>query len=140
MNGVTFGGDRQLPVTQIAYYPLRKGSNTPEADPHPAAGGHQDAGVFTDIQDGGGAVGFDYGSLTGERDGTAFPFRDESRTESFGVEPVGEARISPMRLHRVKQPDRAAGPCFSFAPVRHQLVEVRADENAFSLGVPLDEV
>src|SRR5829696_4518035 len=107
MDGVAFRGDRQLPVTQVAYHPLLEGNDTPEADPHAAAGRHQDAGVLTDIQDGGGAAGFDYRSLAGERNGTAFPHRGESRTESFGVEPIGEISLSPMRLHRVKQPDRA---------------------------------
>src|SRR5215218_8342483 len=131
MDGVAFRGDRQLPVTQVAYHPLFKGNDTPEADPHPAAGGHQDAGVLTDIQDGSGTVGLDYGSLASERDGTAFPLRDQSRTESFGVEPLGKVCLSPMRLHRVKQPDRAAGPCFSFAPVRNQFVEVCGREDAF---------
>src|SRR5215212_409102 len=139
MDGVAFRGDRQLPVTQVAYHPLFKGNDTPEADPHPAAGGHQDAGVLTDIQDGSGTVGLDYGSLASERDGTAFPLRDQSRTESFGVEPLGKVCLSPMRLHRVKQPDRAAGPCFSFAPVRDQFVEVCGREDAFSLGIPLDK-
>ena len=34
--------------------------------------------------------------------------------------------------------DRSAGPCFSFAQVRDQFVEVCGGENAFSLGEPLD--
>ena len=67
MDGVAFGGDRQLPVTQVAYHSLLEGDDTSEADPHPAPGRHQDAGPLTDIQDGGGTVGFDYGSLAEQR-------------------------------------------------------------------------
>jgi hypothetical protein len=44
-----------------------------------------------------------------------------------------------MALHRVKQPNWAADPRFSFAPVRHQFVEMCGDENAFGLGVPLNQ-
>ena len=58
MNGVAFGGDRQLPVTQVAYHSLLEGDDTSEADPHPAPGRHQDAGPLTDIQDGGRTVAF----------------------------------------------------------------------------------
>ena len=76
MDGVAFGGDRQLPVTQVAYRTLLEGNDTPEADPHPAPGRHQDAGLLTDIQDRGGTVGFDYGSLASKGDRTAFTLHD----------------------------------------------------------------
>jgi hypothetical protein len=41
-------------------------------------------------------------------------------TESLGVEALGEAGVGPVRLHRVQQPDRAAGPRFPVTPIGDQ--------------------
>ena len=77
MDRVTFGGDGQLAVTQVADYPLAEGHGTPEGRCHPTAGRHQDTGLLTGVEKRRGAIGLDDSALAQEGDGAPFPLGDD---------------------------------------------------------------
>src|SRR6478735_2021281 len=63
-------GGRDGAVAQVAHGALLQRDHAAHADAHPAAAGHQDAGLLGGVQDRGGTVGLEGGAVL-ERDGAA---------------------------------------------------------------------
>ncbi len=68
--GLAGDGDGERAVAQVAHGALLQRDDAAHADAHPAAAGHQDAGVLGGVEDRGRAVGLDGGAV-GEGDGAA---------------------------------------------------------------------
>ena len=118
------GGD--LAVAQVAHGALAQRQHAAEADAHPAAGRHQDAGVLAGVEKRGGAVGLDGRAGLGEGDRAALAGRRRTRrAEALGVQPVGAARRRPVLLERVEHAGRPAGPGLALGQVGHEVVERR---------------
>ena len=101
-----------------------------EADAHAAPARHEDAGFLAGIQDRGATIGLN-GEVAGEEGDLAPLARlDDGGAEPLGVQPLGNPGVGPVRLGRVEQAGRAAGPGVALAPVGHQGAEPGQVEHA----------
>ncbi len=91
--------------------------------PHPAAERHLDAEILACLEKCCRTVDLDL--LVGDREpnGAALPaVIGAGDGEPFDVQPVSQAAVLVVRLHRVEQRHRPAGPAFPLTPIRRPLV------------------
>ena len=115
------------PGTATVIAPLRRSRTAPslqrqhaaDADAHPAAAGHQDAGGLGGVEDRGGAVGLD--AWLPEAKVTVPP--SPASPQDDGAEALGgqlEAAVGVVRLEGVEQAGRAAGVGEAVVEVGHE--------------------
>src|SRR3712207_5766950 len=80
-------GRGDLAVAQVPDGALAQRQHAAEADAHPAAAGHEDAGVLGGVEDRGGPVGLDAGALPGEGHRAALAGDEDRGPEALGEQP-----------------------------------------------------
>lgn len=102
--------------------------------PHPAAERHLDAEILACLEKCCRTVDLDL--LVGDREpnGAALPaVIGAGDGEPFDVQPVSQAAVLVVRLHRVEQRHRPAGPAFPLTPIRRPLVHPATSNLPISL-------
>src|SRR6478735_8905947 len=112
--------DGQRAVAQVADGTRPQRQHAAHADAHPAAAGHQDAGVLGGVEDRGGTVGLEGGAVL-ERDGAALAGLDGHRAVPPGVERQATAVV--VGLEGVEQAGGPAGVRRPLGQVGDDLVE-----------------
>src|SRR3712207_8140578 len=77
-------GRGDLAVAQVPDGALAQRQHAAEADAHPAAAGHEDAGVLGGVEDGGGPVGLDALAVLAEGHRAALTRDEHGRPETLG--------------------------------------------------------